>query len=358
MTFFNKKEEVLDIQLTQYGRELLAKGKLKPKYYAFYDDDILYDSEYAGYTESQNEIEPRIQEDSVSLRTQASFEGAEFSSRTEVEMQSTANRHYSLAHPLGTSTISTQYRPAWDIKFLKNDISGSTSALTGSHQVVNIPQITVDVEYKIFTRDSATEPPVDSTIVRTLNENDIFAADRALLRSRIFPDGTYLEVRQDPILLDVFEHNTDFETENVMIEFFEIESVDVAGRIQTPGIATSEVTKKQVLNPVRMRPKYSNIVNNLLVDDLPNDVENIELDPNYIEYYMDVLVDKEIPAEEMCEGLNNLRSRGVDIDDAFIEFDCPEKQPQTQQRMDIYATNVIEGSDPAEDCGEVENCQE
>jgi len=48
MKFFNPKEEVLDIQLTQQGKRLLSMGKFKPKYYAFYDDDIIYDSSYAG----------------------------------------------------------------------------------------------------------------------------------------------------------------------------------------------------------------------------------------------------------------------------------------------------------------------
>ena len=33
MTFFNKKTDVIDIELTPYGRYLLSIGKLKPKYY-------------------------------------------------------------------------------------------------------------------------------------------------------------------------------------------------------------------------------------------------------------------------------------------------------------------------------------
>ncbi len=42
MTFFDKKEDVLDIKLTPYGRHLLSRGKLMPMYYAFLDDDIIY----------------------------------------------------------------------------------------------------------------------------------------------------------------------------------------------------------------------------------------------------------------------------------------------------------------------------
>ena len=42
MSFFNKKEDVIEIQLTQYGKYLLSKGKFKPSYYAFFDDDIVF----------------------------------------------------------------------------------------------------------------------------------------------------------------------------------------------------------------------------------------------------------------------------------------------------------------------------
>ena len=41
MTFFNKKEDVLPIELTPYGRKILGQGKFKPVYYTFLDDDIL-----------------------------------------------------------------------------------------------------------------------------------------------------------------------------------------------------------------------------------------------------------------------------------------------------------------------------
>ena len=74
MTFFDPKEEVLNIELTQHGKRLLSQGKLKPSYYLFFDDDILYDINYAGITtEGQNSIEGRIQEDTPRIKTQYNF---------------------------------------------------------------------------------------------------------------------------------------------------------------------------------------------------------------------------------------------------------------------------------------------
>ena len=34
MTFFNPKEDVVELQLTQYGKFLLSMGRLKPEYYS------------------------------------------------------------------------------------------------------------------------------------------------------------------------------------------------------------------------------------------------------------------------------------------------------------------------------------
>ena len=45
MEFFDKKEEVMDIAMTRRGRELYAVGEFNPTYYAFADDEIIYESE-------------------------------------------------------------------------------------------------------------------------------------------------------------------------------------------------------------------------------------------------------------------------------------------------------------------------
>ena len=44
--FFNKKQDVIDLQLTSYGKQLLSRGLFKPVYYAFSDDGVLYDKRW------------------------------------------------------------------------------------------------------------------------------------------------------------------------------------------------------------------------------------------------------------------------------------------------------------------------
>ena len=42
MGFLDQKERILDIVLTDYGKELLSKNQLNFKYYAFSDEGINY----------------------------------------------------------------------------------------------------------------------------------------------------------------------------------------------------------------------------------------------------------------------------------------------------------------------------
>lgn len=42
MAFLNPRERIIDIKLTQKGRELLSQGKLKIKFFSLFDDEIDY----------------------------------------------------------------------------------------------------------------------------------------------------------------------------------------------------------------------------------------------------------------------------------------------------------------------------
>ena len=77
MRFFNTDEEVIDFQLTLFGKQLLSKGKLKPTYYAFFDDDVVYDPKYMNIDQTQNNIQGRILDETPRPRTQSIYEGVE-----------------------------------------------------------------------------------------------------------------------------------------------------------------------------------------------------------------------------------------------------------------------------------------
>ncbi len=68
MSFFDSKEEVINIELTSYGKLLLSRGLFKPIYYSFHDEDIVYDLAYASGSEVSSNSETRIQDNTAYLK--------------------------------------------------------------------------------------------------------------------------------------------------------------------------------------------------------------------------------------------------------------------------------------------------
>ncbi len=84
--FLDKKEQVIDFQLTPYGKHRLSVGQLKPMYYAFFDTGVTYDSQYAGFNEVQNKIHERIKTETQFIEGILLFEEAENTTPQSVDM--------------------------------------------------------------------------------------------------------------------------------------------------------------------------------------------------------------------------------------------------------------------------------
>ena len=84
MKFLNGKEQVLDIQLTSYGKYKLSKGQFRPYFYSFFDDGVLYDSEHGGFNEAQKDTQNRIKNETPRLELQTSYVGVESSVREQI----------------------------------------------------------------------------------------------------------------------------------------------------------------------------------------------------------------------------------------------------------------------------------
>ena len=235
MSLFDKKEDVIDIQLTPYGKHLLSQGKFKPSHYAFFDDDILYDGDYADIDEEQNNVQTRIEETPFS-KTQYVFSGRGKSVQelttlltnanpdddpTEAQKaQSTVERHYSLGSALGNSTLGNDKNPAWNVNFLKGDIESSSSYITGAKQDVRIPQLMMDpVSY-------TTEVKIDRSQFTNEQIEETLEGSLTMLAGK-YPDDTYIVLDEDYLLLDVNELNADFDNDNFDIEVFKINDENV-----------------------------------------------------------------------------------------------------------------------------------
>ena len=224
MTFFNKKEDVIQIELTPYGRNMLSQGKLKPSYYAFFDDEVLYDATAGGFTETQSQIKTRILQETPSLRPTRCLESPEnlisVSDRTQAESYPhvSMNLNY-LTEPLGTSEGTSDYGPSWKSTFLKGEISGnvdltlrgaqrSGSATVntsgffpipgydiGSEQYMKfIPQINSTIEYNMSVENVRNNTPVRGQQVSP-----------SLPETPIFADGTYIKIIEEQLLCQLLE---------------------------------------------------------------------------------------------------------------------------------------------------------
>ena len=126
--FFNKQHNVLEIQLTNYGKIVYSRGDFNPEYYSFYDTDIIYDAEYAGKTEIQNDIVTRIK---GAVSTKAAYK---FQTIDSAENQ--ADHIYK--RPLGNSDLIKDKAPAWKISPV-----GDSQPITGS-----VNNSTPNIEYQ------------------------------------------------------------------------------------------------------------------------------------------------------------------------------------------------------------------
>ena len=326
MLFMDKKEEVIDIELTPYGKQLLSMGKMKPVYYAFFDDNIMYDGEYAGITEDQNIIQNRITELTPQLQTQYKFtskgnEGTEVDFGNGEKISTIAPlKKDTLTSPLGSSRASGDSYPAVNLRMLSGHISGYDLDYTTEFGLKKIPQINIDVNYTVqkgsfsaadFRGGAAT---LDDTSVIEVFPN----GSPASFNSDLAPDGSFITVDQTILLMDLVENNTDFDIENFNIEVFEV------GEELTP------------LSFAR-NPK-SNVVNGILLDEVPEeDKVMVPLSPSNVEYYFDIFVDSDIDKEIINTSVSILKSKGLYTDKDYVNEDNVLIK---EVISDIYGTNV------------------
>jgi len=315
MTFFNKKEEVINIELTPYGRSLLAKGILKPAYYAFFDDDILYDAMAAGEitAEAQNLIETRIFNDTPRIKAPRDLQSPEglifrYERTQDNHRPHTQLKLNYLTEPLGTSEQTSDYGPAWNSLFIQGEITGSVqTTLTGSDVYLRqIPQINSNIEYTMQIKNTADLPPVSGQQV----------APRAPV-STIFPDGTYLDIIQEQILCQLKEDEGFLFKDGLEMEVFLYED-----------------TPETNLLPLKFRPQSIQIKDGILLD-MPEETY-VELDPNYVGYWMNFNFDSEIPDEDICAGVQKLKSQDIELE---LEIECPDNDSVD---FDIYGTRITE----------------
>ena len=346
MEFFDRKEEVIDIQLTQYGKHLLSIGRFKPTQYAFYDSDVTYDTTYASGSEQQSKSEERIK-DVPRLKTQYVYSGIEsqitkinkltkegklygdidaetagvqmgvvqtfdknsydYFDIMELFPQPTAEKNYSLTLPLGQSSISSEYYPAWDIDFLHCSASvdengeSFTEVITGTNfKSLKIPQGEVEIRYRTYV----TYLDDYGNLVKDYIHTPVVGVEDEYVYPTEYGNQSTIQIQPDYLLLDVMEENVDFETENFDIEVFTIDDDGNEQQLYFKDENTTEVT------------------------------------PDNVEWWFDIFVDAEIDPTIYCLSRKHGKRKNI-FADQFELFKCPEEVPEIEAE-NIYEVTLTE----------------
>ena len=323
MKFLDRKEQVLELQMTQYGKALMSRGVFQPAYYAFFDDDVVYDSEYmstGGDTtaistvlEASTTTSDRIR-DAIRTEPQYNYAGIETNINrlqysyefylgatgitdpetgklisvtpigsaiitpltTEESLALLANppsaidNYYSLGLPMGTSEYNTSKAPAWKLNFHNGEITNLTSEngvefFTGSGGLLQIPQLEVEAIYDVYIKGGQPDPSLELEDVNITEFN-----------------SGYIKIEKNHILVDVGELNSIFENENFDIEVYEIET--------GLGYIGSDIGIQENLRPLYFM-KEQQADENLF--DSTTLATQQETQAN-VEYYFEITVDDEI----------------------------------------------------------------
>jgi hypothetical protein len=379
MEFFNKKEDVIDLELTPVGEVLLSQGEFTPAYYAFFDDEILYDGKYGGVIELQKETKGRIK-DTVRMKPQVVFrtidkptqnwsgegtltlenidtaagdileitkaiatgKGAaltklsfqqQYLTGPRVLEQDPVTKNFALPLSLGNSSYDSVSLPAWNIKFWHGSLNSAISLLTSSARpFLKIPQIEAEIIYKSYKtstslpKDYLSETGKDKSR-KKYKEFEELHEDPVIIGE----DGTdelYYDFDEDHIVLEILEENTPYSKENFEIEVFEIEKQSTAPK-----------EYEEVLIPKYFIKPPTHIKNDLLMSFEEKQLQTEkelqqefpDLDSTYVEYYFEISADNEIDNELMCEVKPLNKKKGVFISD---QYDCLDP------KEDIPITNI------------------
>jgi len=348
--FLDKKEQVYDLKLTSYGRYTLSIGTFKPKYYGFFDDNVLYDSRYAriatleggvsGGAEPQNNVNKRIKQETPYLESLVLFRDVGVTVETEegeslnvLDVNITPTKMtpdadvFKFNAMIGDAYLDGETNdavPAWRVLMLQSNISSSyyrtDSTLNLPSEgnsgyapgvLVNsvVPQINIQATYTLKVEDADFN--YDAEDSRDLLDDSIEFADNKVIRLK----------SEDPLVY-FDEVNTQLLTENFEVEVFEVLSGALEG----------------YYNPTLQRryfeKKIPQIENGFMVSETPIENEIQNLTTASVEYYFDVLKDSAVDQNAACQNFETFNKKGYYI---TFDFDCETKIGETVF-YDIYGS--------------------
>ena len=145
--------------------------------------------------------------------------------------------------------MSSEYAPAWKAEILSTpELSSSTRYLDTDGQIDNIPQLDITIDYETYFQKGR----LSSDSITGYYEDTNF----------------FLALKENYLMMEIIEENTDFEKENYEIEIFLSGSDGVYTQKSFAPVSETEFILPSVKN---------------------------------VEYFMNILVDDEIPPDVVSE---------------------------------------------------------
>ncbi len=251
MSFLNKKEQVLDIELTQYGKYMLSKGRLRPAFYIFSDDEILYNVDYAGGTkEKDKETSKRIQKETQRMVALYEHDGVEsrilnlnghdvrkirghgyLAQKSDRVEKIPVNQLYGtdfskeekmglddrnlVRNFLGRSSLGEQDVPNWSIDSLLDGNLNDVNISSSSPNIgIKRPVLRYEIDYNFNVEK------IGSSQKGFISEDYDFLT--GFEKEIIFKDNVRVVVDDGKLLLSVIEKNVPYEKLNFDYSFYEV----------------------------------------------------------------------------------------------------------------------------------------
>lgn len=355
--FFDDKEEVMTIELTEWGKYLYSVGKFKPKYYAFSDDEVLYDGSYAGLTsEEQKDVEDRIMNNTPYLKPHVRLIEAKgyyqeydsanepnsqvyqdpLDSMTQVDTkienkvdlllsknsrysQTTRELRYLVRNKIGTVRTTSQDYPAFNLTMLRSKISSASNSMSSSYGFLKIPQVNINLE------NILTIVPSGSVFSSKLDEKaNIMESGVSLVNTNesiTFQDGSKIYLENNFLAIDLFQEGAEYKTKNFSVEVFEYVE-------ETNGY---NLKKLKMSLPDDMVDESGFLKEKSVVDTNPFELEMMssDTDPivpvedgNLLSTYFDLQLDREIPDEMICALAKEATNKGNNLRLDY-DIECP-----------------------------------
>lgn len=201
MSFLDSKEQVIDLVLTKHGKEQISKGLFSPSYYAFVDDDILYNSTKAGISETQNATQRRIVEETPKTSFIINAEDLSTNKFKPIGAKKREDELYKGVSGLSNSELGSQTTPRFDYICLKNKISASAETITVQSASHKIPQLDFDLNVFAIRQSISTELFNAAKLSKEMaGQMDVYAPEEGLgledTLVEVFNDNTAVKVKK------------------------------------------------------------------------------------------------------------------------------------------------------------------